>query len=137
MSPNQFRASTRTVVLAGAILMSLAGAATAEDWRKLSGKDWASIVSGNTVSEDSGRWSVYYAPDGRKIVLIHGNGNRADRKWWVSDKGEWCATMYRDDAEKCSAETEHEVRGNEMRKTASYGGTDWTAKIRKGNPENL
>ena len=109
-------------------------AAANSDWKPLSQKDVAALLTGNTVEEGSGKWAVHYASDGRKVVWVR-NGETRARKWFINDKGEWCETLYRDAALSCGSQLQ--VSGNQVRRATQYGAVQWTGKVLEGNPRKL
>jgi len=67
------------------------------DWQPLTQKDVAASLTGNTVEEFTGKWAVHYASDEREAVWVS-KGEARIRKWFVNDQGEWCETLYWNEA---------------------------------------
>lgn len=103
-------------------------------WKQLEQTEIAKLLVGNTTAEESGRWAVHYAADGRKAVWVRNKGTET-RKWWVNDKGEWCATLYKDSSEACAPHFEQ--KGEQFRTFDSDGNAKWTFRIEKGNSQKL
>jgi hypothetical protein len=103
-------------------------------WKELTAAKKTKNMIGNTIVEDDGKWAAYYDEGGRKVVWVNGRES-AERKWWIDDQKQWCETMYRPKAARCTSDsdTEIELSGASVRKIRSYGGFDWTAKIVAGN----
>ncbi len=111
-----------------------ASAATKGTWTAIAQKDLQPLLAGNTLEEISGKWAVYYAPDGRKAVWVRSGDSRA-RKWFVNDTGQWCESLYRDETVRCGPQLQK--NGTQVRKATQYGAVEWTGKVVNGNPRKL
>ena len=120
------------------LAMSAATASTAlsaGEWATLTVEGQKEAFIGNTIKESNGRWSVFYAPDGRKLVKV--NDEITERKWWLDDQGRLCQTMFRDSSKsECGPGKGRQIDGDRVRYRTTMG-TRWLAKVVKGNADSM
>jgi len=138
---------TRTILLAtfACVLTSACVATTevTEPLKKtstfgdaLSGAEYSSKISGNTITGVDGS-VTYYKPDGVKLTR-RANGEMVVRKWHIDDNGVICQTLNSSGKLDClNGKFVAYQKETTIKAKFSSGGEFYTLILSEGNSENL